>query len=292
MYTTPSRYLRPPGRSLVALGVGVVLIGSCAEPERPADVEPDPVVSDDPIEEPDDRDELLVQLDVLRTTLAEIQEALTEVAEANSLDEVQPGVDRALASLVVERDGAAPDTNGPDGEVAAEEDADEAVVGEGVTGEGAGDVAADEGAADEDPVRSETVSALLPSQTLDRSESAASPDLLSATMTLASDVGGDIGRDIAGVLRDPIAGDLGAWQRDPAGMVALAERAATSTTDLTTLETTIRELEGEGTRALAWTFVAEEAVAANDLELARGAAERALAHVQIMLLAVEDVGAS
>jgi len=264
--SSPPRHLRLPGRSFVAFGVGMVLLAGCAEPEGPTDVEPDPVVSEDPIEEPDDRDELLAQLGVLHATLGEIQDALIEVSEASSLDSVQPGVDRALADLVVERNGEPSDTSGPDDEVAPEEDTDD--------------------------VGTDPTSALLPSQTLDRSESAASPDLLSETMTLASDVGGDLGRDITEVLRDPIAGDLGSWQRDPAGVVALAERVATSSTDLTTLETAIRELEGEGTRALAWTFVAEGAAGANDLELARGAAERALAHVQIMLLAVEDIGGS
>ena len=276
------RRLQPSGRSSVALGVGVILLAGCAEPDRPTDVEPDPVVTEDPIEEPDDRDELHAQLDVLRATLAEIQDALNEVAEAGSLGEVRPGVDRALANLVVERDGASSDTGRMDAEAPAEEDAGDA----GDAGDGDGD------AGDEGTDATEPTPALLPSQTLDRSESASSPDLLSATMTLAGDVGGTLGRDIAEVLRDPIAGDLGAWQRDAAGMVALAERVASSSTDLATLETAVRELEGEGTRALAWTFVAEEAVEANDLDLARGAAERALAHVQIMLLAVEDVGGS
>jgi hypothetical protein len=56
-----------------------------------------------------------------------------------------------------------------------------------------------------------------------------------------------------------------------------------------TLEAAVLELSGEGTRALAWTLVAQEA---DDLDLAQDAAERAFAHVELMLLAVEDIGGS
>lgn len=133
------------------------------------------------------------------------------------------------------------------------------------------------------------MTALLPSETVERTQAVSAPDLLSATLAQAQDTGGQLGRDVADVLRDPIAGDLGAWQRDAAGMVGLAEEAAGSSTDLETLEPSILGLEGEGTRALAWTFVARDA---DDLELAQAAAERGLAHVQVMRHAVGDVGGS
>ncbi len=127
---------------------------------------------------------------------------------------------------------------------------------------------------------------LLPSETIERTGSTSAPDLLSVTFTLAQDVGGELGRDAAEVMRDPIAGDLGAWQRDAAGMAGLAEQAGTSGTDLSLLESEVLALEGEGPRALAWTHAVR---AADELELAQGAAERAIAHVDLMLVAVDDV---
>ncbi len=127
---------------------------------------------------------------------------------------------------------------------------------------------------------------LLPSETVDRTESPTAPDLLTATLSIAQDLSGSLGRDVADALRDPLAGDLGAWQRDPAGMVALAQETAASATDLGALEPRILELDGEGTRALAWVFVARDA---DDLATVQGAAERALAHVRVIEVAIDDV---
>lgn len=130
------------------------------------------------------------------------------------------------------------------------------------------------------------VTPLLPSETVERADSPTAPDMLNATMSVAQDLSGSLGREATDMLRDPIAGDLGSWQRDPAGMVALAEDAAASASELEALEVAILQLDGEGTRALAWTFVARDA---DDLPLAQGAAERALAHVDLMRGAVDDV---
>lgn len=130
------------------------------------------------------------------------------------------------------------------------------------------------------------VTPLLPSETVDRAGSATAPDLLSTTLSLAQALAGSLGRDTADVLRDPIAGDLGAWQHDPAGMVALAEDTAASATSIEALEPAILDLDGEGTRAIAWTFVARDA---DDLAVVQQAAERALTHVDLMRGAVDDV---
>jgi hypothetical protein len=229
--------------ALVAGLTGLVwLAAACAEPD-PIDPEPETSVVEDPIEEPDEREALLDELDVLHQVLQRIEDTLIDVQEAESLESAHRAAEQALAHLLVNGE-----TDGSD---------------------------------DED--------ALLPSETIERTQSVSAPDLLSATMAQAQDTGGRLGRDVADVLRDPIAGDLGAWQRDAAGMVALAENVAGSSTELEALEPAILELEGEGTRALAWTFAARDA---DDLEFAHAAAERALAHVQVMRLAIEDVGSS
>jgi hypothetical protein len=232
---------------LVAGLAGASLLGAaCAEPD-PLEPGPEAGVVEDPIEEPDEREVLLDDLDVLHTTLRQIEDALADVQGADGLEAAHGAAEQALAHLVADSTA--------DGLADGEDDA----------------------------------AALLPSETVERTQSVSAPDLLSATLSQAQDTGGQLGRDVADVLRDPIAGDLGAWQRDAAGMVALAEEVAGSSTDLATLERSILELEGEGTRALAWTFTARDA---DDLDLAQAAAERALAHVQVMRLAIEDVGGS
>lgn len=127
---------------------------------------------------------------------------------------------------------------------------------------------------------------LLPDRTTERGDATVPSDLLTETLTIAQDRGGVLGTRTAEVLRDPIAGDLGAWQRDAGGMVELARTTAASSTDVATLERAILELVGEGSRALAWTFVA---VDADDLQLAQAAAERASAHLDIIELALAEL---
>lgn len=127
---------------------------------------------------------------------------------------------------------------------------------------------------------------LLPSRTTQRGDATVPSDLLTETLTIAQDRGGELGTRTAGVLRDPIAGDLGAWQRDAGGMVQLARSTAASSTNVATLERTILDLVGEGTRALAWTFVA---VDADDLDLTQAAAERASAHLNIIEAALDEL---
>lgn len=131
--------------------------------------------------------------------------------------------------------------------------------------------------------------ALLPARTTTRGDSTVPDDLLTGTLTLAQDRGGQLGTRTADLLHDPVAGDLGAWQRDAGGMVDLARATAATSTTLSVLERAILDLDGEGTRALAWTFVAVEAT---DADLARGAAERGAAHLDIIVTAIDDLDAA
>jgi hypothetical protein len=123
-----------------------------------------------------------------------------------------------------------------------------------------------------------------------------SDDLVTALITLAGDVGGERSRLVLELVRDPMLGDLGAWQRDPVGVVAvlraIAGRATDGrpgTTELATelaaeLDAELLELPGELTRALGYALV----VAADaDPLLAAHAARQAAGRLGVVLVAIE-----
>lgn len=135
----------------------------------------------------------------------------------------------------------------------------------------------------------DTAPPVLPSQTPDRAATADQPGMLISVLTEARSSGSALASEVITVLSDDLAGDLGAWQRDPEGMIAFAADVATSTTVIGELESAILALPGEGTRALAWI---EVVLAAGDLELATGAASRASTHVRLVLDAVDELAAT
>lgn len=102
--------------------------------------------------------------------------------------------------------------------------------------------------------------AVFPSVTTEeRGGSGDADDALTLALTAANDAGGTLGDEVSDVLRDPLAGDLGSWQRDPAGLVDLARQVGADTGDLDGMDAAVRELPGEGTRAIAWAMLAAEA---------------------------------
>jgi hypothetical protein len=127
--------------------------------------------------------------------------------------------------------------------------------------------------------------ALFPSMTTDRGD-LGSDDVLTLTLTAARDAGGTLGRSALELLRDPVAGDLGTWQRDPAGVVASVQATTAVAGDLTAREQAVLELPGEGTRALAWALLTAEA---RDADVAAAYAERGIAHLDLILLAIDDL---
>jgi hypothetical protein len=136
-----------------------------------------------------------------------------------------------------------------------------------------------EGAGDED------VAALFPSTTTERGD-LGSDDVLTLTLTAARDAGGTLGRSALELLRDPVAGDLGTWQRDPAGVIASVQATTDAAGDLAARERAVLELPGEGTRALAWTLLTAEARSTDD---AAAYAERGIAHLDLILAAIDDL---
>ena len=132
-------------------------------------------------------------------------------------------------------------------------------------------------------------SALFPVETGERGAGSDRADQLTSVLTVAREAGGAAGRDVRETLRDLVAGDLGAWQRDADGMVASVEAAATSAGNLEATEQAVLELPGEVTRALAWALLATDA---GDLDGVTAYAERGAAHLDIAATALTDLDVS
>jgi len=123
---------------------------------------------------------------------------------------------------------------------------------------------------------------LLPAIEADRS-AIGSDDLISRTVTLAGDVGGERARLVLELVRDPMVGDLGAWQRDPLGVIALVRASVEGATDVATLDAALLELPGELTRALGYAFVLTERT---EPALIEHAAASGAARLRVVLVAL------
>jgi hypothetical protein len=125
---------------------------------------------------------------------------------------------------------------------------------------------------------------LLPGPETSREETVTYGDLLTGLLAASRQAGGR-GEPVQRLLADPVAGDLGSWQRAPSDLLALIAAAA-ATESLEEAEPLVLALDGEAPRALAWAALAVRAPA-----LASGAAERALAHMAIIEVALADLAA-
>lgn len=128
--------------------------------------------------------------------------------------------------------------------------------------------------------------ALLPGEAAERTEGRTADAAFTVLLTRARQVGGTIGRDLLESLRDPIAGDLGAWELDAPGVVANARAATVDAGDLETAEERVFTLDGEASRAIAWVDLARTS---DDRELARLAASRATDHLEVIDIALGAV---
>jgi hypothetical protein len=136
----------------------------------------------------------------------------------------------------------------------------------------------------DDPDTRTDPAALLPARTTEREASGDQDDLLTTTLSLARDAGGTLGRATIETLRDAVAGDVGAWERDAEGVVANTEAAVAGVTDIDTASANVLALDGDATRALAWTLLALQTT---DPALAREAAERGAGHLGVVLVTIE-----
>ena len=133
---------------------------------------------------------------------------------------------------------------------------------------------------DDPDTRSTTDPALFPARTTEREGSADINDLLSATLTAAREAGGPLGRATVETLREPVAGDLGAWERDAEGVVASASAVVRGARDVDAVADDVLTLPADGLRALAWTLLA---TGSRDVAVTRAAAERGSAHLAVVL---------
>jgi hypothetical protein len=128
---------------------------------------------------------------------------------------------------------------------------------------------------------------LLPAVEPDRGGTA-TDDLITALITDAGDVGGERSRLVLELVRDPLLGDLGAWQRDPVGVIsflrAIAATHSVAGSDTAALDAAVLEIPGELTRALGYALVV---AGTDDIRLATYAAERAVGHLGVVIVALE-----
>lgn len=126
---------------------------------------------------------------------------------------------------------------------------------------------------------------LFPGGSTSREETIDYGDAFTTTLTQAR-AAGPAGADVVALLRDPLAGDVGTWQRDGEGMLDLIRTAARRTSDLDEAEARVAELPGEGAKALAWALLADSA---RDDELRAAFAERGVAHLDLVLAAIAEL---
>lgn len=113
---------------------------------------------------------------------------------------------------------------------------------------------------------------------------AGSDDLITTLITVAGDVGGERSRLVLELVRDPMLGDLGAWQRDPVGVITVLRTTAGTADDAAALDAALLELPGELTRALG---LALAVASTDDPALALHAARQASGRLGVVLVAIE-----
>jgi hypothetical protein len=111
-----------------------------------------------------------------------------------------------------------------------------------------------------------------------------SADLMTALVTLAGDVGGERSRAVLELVRDPMVGDLGVWQRDPLGVIALVRASVEGERVPAQLDAALLELPGELPRALGYAFALADA---RDVAMAEHAATRGAGRLGVVLVAIE-----
>ncbi len=128
--------------------------------------------------------------------------------------------------------------------------------------------------------------ALLPIEPAERTEARASRDALTELLTQARETGGSLGRSVVEALRDPVVGDLGAWELDAPGVVTGARTTGMQAPDVEAALDRILDLDGEATKAIAWIALGSSRT---DLEQIQAAAGFADGHLEVVSLVLSDL---
>jgi len=256
----------------VAAAVLAALLVGCTGEPTPTPT-PSPSLDSTPLPAADpDREALEGMVAELRATVTALRSEL-EAAAAGDAAALRTAADLLVADVDAVTTGAA---DGDDGGGGFSDSTD--------TGSTADPTTDPDDDADGTPpaVDLDGPAPVLPGPLASRAESIQYGDLLTRTMATARGAGTQ-GEPVLRFLADPLAGDLGAWQRAPADQLAAIARAGTAG-DLAALETAVLDLGGEAPRALAWVVhgLAEPADADD-------AAGRALAHLAIIELSLEQL---
>lgn len=239
---------------LIALAA---MTGACTEPALLDPGEPEGITEPLEVQDPDAADEdLRLELDRLAETVTTARDHLLAATEATSVEDTRAAGAAAAVLLVDTTVDAAAAGDAPELETA-----------------------------DDDLTEPQLPPSLFPADDPDRGDAGQRRDHLTTALAASRDAG-ELGRAATDVLREVVAGDLGAWQRDAAGMAAFIRATADPDAGLDVLEARILELPGEGTRAVAWALLTAEA---DDLTAARQYAERGVAHLDVVLAALDEL---
>lgn len=256
-------------RVLAPLVAAALLVGCTGDPEPTPTPSPSLGSSALPTTDPD-REALEDMVVELRATVTALRSELEAAADGDA-DALRAAAELLVADVEVVTtgadDGAADDDDGGGGfsdTTEAGSDPDEGDDADATSGDPDGP------------------GPILPGPRSSREESIQYGDLLTRTLAAARGAGPH-GEPVVRFLAEPLAGDLGSWQRSPADQLAAIAQAGT-TGDLTATEAAVLELGGEAPRALAW--VVHGLTEPTD---ATDAAGRALAHLAIIELSLEQL---
>lgn len=254
-----------PARLVAPLMAAALLVGCTGGPEPTPTPSPSLAGSPLPAADPD-REALEGMVAELRATVTGLRSEL-EAAAAGDADALRAAAELLVADVeVVTTDTADDDGGGFSDSTDAGSDPDPG----------------DDADATPPGVDLEGPAPILPGPLASREESIQYGDLLTRTLAAARGAGPH-GEPVLRFLAEPLAGDLGSWQRSPADQLAAIARAGAAG-DLAATEAAVLELGGEAPRALAWVVhgLAEPADATD-------AAGRALAHLAIIELSLEQL---
>lgn len=129
--------------------------------------------------------------------------------------------------------------------------------------------------------------AVFPATPGDSERDGSGDDLLTVVLTAARQKGGLNADMVTSALRDTLAGDLGAWERDPESMRTLALTAFGPTPELTTQRAA--QLQADGMRAIAWLAFARTQ---QSVPVIREALANAQTHLDIVSFSVQVANAA